>query len=97
MGRLITVDGDTIDIAPAEGEVFTLRELQEYVDGYIEVIPQHVYPDRVYLCDEEGLLKGKDINFTATEEITPSGAEPIPNNKSASPLTARIAPTISPF
>ena len=69
MGRLITVDGDTIDIAPAEGEGFTLRELQEYVDGYIEVIPQHVYPDRVYLCDEEGLLKGKDINFTATEEM----------------------------
>ena len=54
MGRLITVDGDTIDIAPAEGEVFTLRELQEYVDGYIEVIPQHVYPARVYRCDEEG-------------------------------------------
>ena len=40
-----------------------------YMDGYIQVIPQHVYPDRVYLCDEEGLLKGKDINFTATEEM----------------------------
>ena len=39
------------------------------VGGYIEVVPQRVHPDKVYLCDEEGLLKSKEINFSVTETI----------------------------
>jgi len=69
MGRLVTTEGVEKVITPRNGEVFTLKELQTLVGGLIEVVPQRIHPDSVYLCDEEGLLKGKDINFTVTEVI----------------------------
>ena len=69
MGILITAEGVEKVITPRNGEVFTLKELQTLVGGLIEVVPQRIHPDSVYLCDEEGLLKGKDINFTVTEVI----------------------------
>ena len=69
MGILVTAEGVEKVITPRNGEVFTLKELQTLVGGLIEVVPQRIHPDSVYLCDEEGLLKGKDINFTVTEVI----------------------------
>jgi len=69
MARLVTTEGVEKVITPRNGEVFTLKELQTLVGGLIEVVPQRIHPDSVYLCDEEGLLKGKDINFTVTEVI----------------------------
>ena len=69
MGTLITAEGEEKVVTPEHGEVFTLEELQTLVGGYIEVVPQWVHPDKVYLCDEEGILKSKDINFSVTETI----------------------------
>ena len=69
MGTLITAEGEEKVVTPEHGEVFTLEELQALVGGYIEVVPQRVHPDKVYLCDEEGLLKSKEINFSVTETI----------------------------
>ena len=69
MGILVTTDGEEIIVRPEKSEVFTLEELQALVGGYIEVVPQRVHPDKVYLCDEEGILKSKDINFSVTETI----------------------------
>ena len=67
MGILVTAEGEdwnTKVVTPENGEVFTLKELQTLVGGFIEVVPQRVHPDKVYLCDEEGLLKGKEINVS---------------------------------
>ena len=69
MGTLITAEGEEKVVTPENGEVFTLKELQTLVGGWIEVVPQRVHPDKVYLCDEEGILKSKDINFSVTETI----------------------------
>ena len=69
MGRLVTTEGEEKVITPDNGEVFTLKELQTHVGGWIEVVPQRVHPDKVYLCDEEGLLKGKDVNSVVSEII----------------------------
>ena len=69
MGRLVTAEGEESVVMPENGEVFTLKELQTLVGGWIDVVPQRVHPDKVYLCDEEGILKSKDINFTVTEII----------------------------
>ncbi len=69
MGTLITAEGEEKVVTPEHGEVFTLEELQTLVGGFIEVVPQWVHPDKVYLCDEEGLLKSKEINFSVTEVI----------------------------
>ena len=69
MGTLITAEGEEKVVTPDNGEVFTLKELQTHVGGWIEVVPQRIHPDKVYLCDEEGLLKGKDVNSVVSETI----------------------------
>jgi len=43
----------------------TLKECQEFVGGYIEIVR---YGNKQIVVDEEGLLKGKPINVDATEE-----------------------------
>jgi hypothetical protein len=48
----------------------TLRELQEAVGGFIEMVPGITsYEGRPCdaVCDEEGLLKGKEVNVEITE------------------------------
>lgn len=64
MSRIIKVNGEAIEVEPANGAWFTLEELQEAVGGYIELL---VLPcgDFLYL-DEEGKLKGKPLNKRAT-------------------------------
>ena len=69
MGILVTTEGVAKSVTPENGEVFTLKELQTLVGGFIEVVPQRIHPDSVYLCDEEGLLKGKDVNSVVSEVI----------------------------
>ena len=69
MGILITAEGEEKVVTPDNGEVFPLKELQTHVGGWIEVVPQRIHPDKVYLCDEEGLLKGKDVNSVVSETI----------------------------
>lgn len=45
-----------------------LEQLQGLVDGYIEMVP--VYGSDWYIvCDEEGKLKGKEINPLATQML----------------------------
>lgn len=39
----------------------SLENLQEIVNGYIEVVP--LFDNVVAICDEEGKLKGRDLNI----------------------------------
>lgn len=58
MAYIAKTDGTFADIALP----VSLETAQEIVGGYVErVIPRHT-PGVVFLCDEEGLLKGKPIN-----------------------------------
>ena len=45
----------------------TLKELQKFVGGYIEVLTSADGQKQIVI-DEEGKLKGKPINYDATEE-----------------------------
>ena len=45
----------------------TLEKCQEFVGGYIEIIPSKDGKKQI-VVDEEGRLKGKLINVDATEE-----------------------------
>lgn len=68
----------TITILRADGSSYTtevetlpLDEMQKLVDGYIEVVPYFDTYDGekcVAICDEEGKLKGKAMNQSATRE-----------------------------
>lgn len=42
----------------------SLKEAQDMVGGFVEVVD--LPNGMVLLCDEEGLLKGKEINYCAT-------------------------------
>jgi hypothetical protein len=65
MAYIIKTAGEVIETKPNNGTDFSLEELNEVVGGYIEVISLH--DGRLIVCDEEGKLKGKDMNHKATE------------------------------
>jgi|TARA_B100000073_G_scaffold319365_1_gene298218 hypothetical protein len=46
----------------------TLEKCQEFVGGYIEIIPSKDGKKQI-IVDEEGMLKGKPVNEDATEEF----------------------------
>lgn len=61
---LIKSSGVQQCIKPSNGEHFSLKELQDYVGGYIEVV--RLKNDRLMIVDEEGKCKNKPINLTAS-------------------------------
>ena len=61
MATLYRANGITREVHPANGEYFTLNELQDHVGGTVENMPI-TYPERVekgidYLCNENGLAE----------------------------------------
>lgn len=66
MARLIKVDGTETEVHP-KGPKWTNKELQDYVGGYIEVMPG-IKTTRI-IMDEEGMLKMKPINQKATQLV----------------------------
>jgi len=63
----IDPNGEIHKMEPADGEQYTLEELQAAVEGYIEVVPGLFSAGHIGLANEEGLLQGLDYNQTASE------------------------------
>lgn len=63
MGMIITVDGLVRDARPSNGGSFNLKECQQVVDGYIEIV--NLKPDMVMVINEEGKFT-KAPNSVAT-------------------------------
>ncbi len=59
MAQLIKTDGSIVDDVAVE----TLQQQQQLVDGYIEYVYQG---DKVFIVNEEGLLRSMDYNETAS-------------------------------
>ena len=57
-------DGTSRPFSPADGKTFSLKEVQEMVGGYVEMIP--LSTDRIMLINEEGKLLGLPRNDMAT-------------------------------
>ena len=60
----------TKKVDPANGTDFSIDELNEFVDGYIEIL--HI-GDKLLVCNEEGKLKNLQYNATATCLINAAG------------------------
>lgn len=60
-----TPNGEFIYKEPKNGTDFSLEELQEFVGGYIEIIP--LVDDLIMVVNEEGKLLGLPFNKAATE------------------------------
>ena len=68
MAKYIKTDGILYEIhlvEPANGKHFSLRELQEFVGGYIEIV-FNLPDDMIMVVNEEGRLKELPINAAAT-------------------------------
>lgn len=67
---IIKADGLQKKVDPANGTDFSIDELNEFVDGYIEIL--HIV-DKLLVCNEEGKLKNLQYNATATCLINAAG------------------------
>lgn len=55
--------GKSIDVQPKNGKVFSLEELQGYVEGLIELVNLRTC---WLVVNEEGMIKGLPFNMAAT-------------------------------
>lgn len=62
---IIRTDGTQAPVAPGFGNKFTLKELQYYVGGYIELV--HLNDNQFLIINEEGKLHNLPINKKATD------------------------------
>ena len=65
MVRLLRANGMVEEISPKNGKKFELKELQEYVGGYIEVVQVPEDGFLIAIVNEEGLLKRLPFNSAA--------------------------------
>ena len=64
VGFLYRVGADMAEeVKRADGKKFSLKELQKFVDGYIELVP---CVNAVAYCNEEGRLNGLQPNALAS-------------------------------
>ena len=67
---IFMASGSIKKVDPANGNDFSLEELNEIVDGYIEIL--HI-GDKLLVCNEEGKLQNLQYNATATRLINAVG------------------------
>ena len=58
-------------IVPENGTEFSLRELQNAVGGYIEVV--HLADGRIMVVNEDGKVQGLPFNMAATQILSDIG------------------------
>ena len=64
MARLIKSTGTARSVHPKNGKTFSLKELQQYVGGYIELV--HLNDGRIMVVNEEGKIRKVQENKVAT-------------------------------
>lgn len=70
MSDVMIKKGCLIPINPMGGRCYTLLELQQLVDGNIELVD---LGGKYLVLDEEGKLKGKPVNLIATGWLQQEG------------------------
>lgn len=65
MSKTIKSTGEETEITPKNGKYFSLEEMQEYVDGWIEMI--WLPNNQVMIVNEEGLLNNLPLNAKASK------------------------------
>ena len=61
---LITPRGEKQEAIPKDGVAFTVRELQDLIQGFVEIVD--IDDELIMVYDVEGAEKGKIYNETAT-------------------------------
>ena len=76
MATLIYADGKEKEVSPKNGDKFSLKELQEFVGGQIQIVTNYSRlfnlgimgstKNDIMLCNEEGLIHDLPINITSS-------------------------------
>ena len=67
MATLMLTDGTILTVAPKSGKKFKLKEAQDFVKGFVELV---YFPDNTMLIvNEEGIIKDLPYNHVATEVV----------------------------
>lgn len=64
MAKIYKTTGEVIEVEPKNGKDFKLKELQEIVHGYIELVI--LSPTEYMVVNEEGHLISLPLNLSAT-------------------------------
>lgn len=70
MSDVMIKKGCLIPINPMNGRYYTLLEMQQLVDGIIELVD---FGGKYLVLDEEGKIKGKPVNLIATGWLQQEG------------------------
>jgi hypothetical protein len=62
--QLVNTNGDVKSVRPKNNKTFTLKELQAYVDGYIQILQTR--DNRIMIINEEGKLNNLPYNEIAS-------------------------------
>jgi Domain of unknown function (DUF3846) len=73
MALYLKTDGTIVEVKPKDGKMFKLPELHSLIGGYLELVPLRpgkygeltIHATDVMFCDEDGKLKGKQVNVAA--------------------------------
>lgn len=68
MAQIIKTNGEELNIIPKDGPKLLLTQMQEAVEGYIELVPicNPNYADKMMFCNEDGHRLGKEFNSVAS-------------------------------
>jgi hypothetical protein len=67
MATLYKSSGEILEVSPENGTNFGLREVQELVDGYVELLS--LDQQNMILMDEEGKCRHKPVNINASKLV----------------------------
>ena len=62
--QLVSTNGDVKSVKPKNNKTFSLKELQSYVEGYIQIVKTR--DDRLMIMNEEGRNNNLPYNEIAT-------------------------------
>ena len=65
MGYFISTSVEPQKVSPQKGSHYTLKELQAYVEGYIEIV--YVEDNVIMVVNEEGMLRDMHFNPIASK------------------------------
>lgn len=65
MARLYKTNGEVIEVSPKNNRDFTLKELQNFVEGDIEII--NLTTKKILIVNEGGKINKLPFNESATE------------------------------
>lgn len=71
MAKHIKASGEIVEVKPKNGKDFKLKELNEFVGGYIEIV--YLYNSEIMVVNEEGKIKNLPLNEKATNIVRKNG------------------------